>query len=198
MARRRVRNRFVLIDDILVRTIVLPPTVSNAIQRKLEQEQMALEMQFRLSRERQEADRKRIEATGLRDYQETIASTLSNQLLEFKGIEATLELAKSNNAKIVVVGGGRNGLPLILNADTFAQPQAAGATDTRRPTASAAPPVAAPGAIAVVPPAVVVPPVTAVGPAAVPLEMKPAAGAPAAAAPAARAERPNPRVTSGP
>lgn len=68
LARRQVRNRFVLVDDVNIRTIVLPPTVAAAIQRTLEQEQMSLEMQYRLTRERQEADRKRIEAGGIRDY----------------------------------------------------------------------------------------------------------------------------------
>jgi hypothetical protein len=118
LARREVRNRFVDIDDVLLRVIVLPPTVASAIQRKLEQEQLALEMQYRLARERQEADRKRIESAGIRDYQTTVQASLTPQLLQFKGIEATLELARSTNAKVVVVGGGRDGLPLILNADS--------------------------------------------------------------------------------
>lgn len=117
LARRQVRNRFVLVDDVMIRTIVLPPTVAAAIQRKLEQEQMSLEMEYRLTRERQEGDRKRIEAGGIRDYQAMIATTISPQLLQFKGIEATLELAKSNNAKIVVIGSGKDGLPLILNTE---------------------------------------------------------------------------------
>ncbi|MEP7306392.1 MAG: SPFH domain-containing protein [Acidobacteriota bacterium] len=118
LARREVRNRYVDIDKVLLRVIVLPPTVANAIQRKLEQEQLSLEMQYRLSRERQEADRKRIESEGIRDYQNTVRSSLTPELLQFKGIEATLDLAKSNNAKVVIVGGGRGGLPLILNADS--------------------------------------------------------------------------------
>lgn len=122
LARQRVRNRFVLIDDVLIRTIVLPPVVAAAIQRKLEQEQASLEMQYRLARERQEADRKRIEADGIRDYQEAISSTLNDRLLLFKGIEATTVLAQSTNAKVVVIGAGENGLPLILGADALTQP----------------------------------------------------------------------------
>lgn len=117
LARRQVRNRFVLVDDVNIRTIVLPPTVAAAIQRKLEQEQMSLEMQYRLTRERQEADRKRIEAGGIRDYHATIADSIKPPLLQFKGIEATLELAKSTNAKVVVIGSGKDGLPLILNTE---------------------------------------------------------------------------------
>lgn len=118
MARREVRNRYVEVDDVLLRTIVLPPIVANAIQRKLEQEQLALEMQYRLSRERQEADRKRIESEGIRDYHRTVQASLTAQLLQFKGIEATLDLARSPNAKVVVIGSGRDGLPLILNTDS--------------------------------------------------------------------------------
>src|SRR4029077_4838 len=98
-------------------------TVANAIQRKLEQEQLSLEMQYRLSRERQEGDRKRIESEGIRDYQNTVRASLTPELLQFKGIEATLDLAKSTNAKVVIIGsGGRGGLPLILNADATVTP----------------------------------------------------------------------------
>jgi len=139
LARREVRNRFVDIDKVLLRVIVLPPTVANAIQRKLEQEQLSLEMQYRLSRERQEADRKRIESEGIRDYQNTVRSTLTPELLQFKGIEATLDLAKSNNAKVVIVGSGRGGLPIILNADaTVAPARVADAIGLSAPAARAA------------------------------------------------------------
>jgi regulator of protease activity HflC (stomatin/prohibitin superfamily) len=155
LARREVRNRYVDIDKVLLRVIVLPQTVANAIQRKLEQEQSALEMQYRLTRERQEADRKRIESEGIRDFQTTVNSSLTPQLLQFKGIEATLDLAKSTNAKVVVVGSGPNGLPIILNADSFNPPN-------RRADASGPPPAGAPSfpqngptAVAPVPPAVV-------------------------------------------
>jgi regulator of protease activity HflC (stomatin/prohibitin superfamily) len=117
LARRRVRNRFVLIDDILVKTVRLPPIVAGAIQRKLEQEQLALEMQYRLSRERQEADRKVIEAQGIQEYQTRISSTLTPQLLQFKSIEAALDLARSSNTKVIVLGGGGTGMPIILNPD---------------------------------------------------------------------------------
>lgn len=133
LARREVRNRYVEVDDVLLRTIVLPPIVANAIQRKLEQEQLALEMQYRLSRERQEADRKRIESEGIRDYHRTVQTSLTAQLLQFKGIEATLDLARSNNAKVVVIGSGRDGLPLILNTDSVLS-----AARTESPAAPAA------------------------------------------------------------
>lgn len=119
LARGQVRNRYVLIDDVLLKAIILPPPVARAIQQKLEEEQRSLEMQYRIARERQEAERKRIEAEGIRDYQTIVASSLNEELLRHKGIEATLSLAQSNNAKVVVVGGA-NGLPLILNTETGA------------------------------------------------------------------------------
>jgi len=160
LARREVRNRYVDIDKVLLRVIVLPPTVANAIQRKLEQEQLSLEMQYRLSRERQEADRKRIESEGIRDYQNTVRASLTPELLQFKGIEATLDLAKSTNAKVVIIGsGGRGGLPLILNADaTVAPARVADAIGLSPPAARAAlesrgTPSAAANATPVLPPA---------------------------------------------
>ena len=119
-ARAEIQERFVHLDDVLVRAIILPRTVADAIQRKLAWEQAALEMQYRLDRERLEATRKQIEATGIRDFQTTIAAGLSTQYLRYKGIEATLELAQSPNAKVIVVGQGPGGLPLIFNADTLA------------------------------------------------------------------------------
>jgi len=73
-----------------------------------------LRMAFVLQKEKQEADRKRIEAQGIRDFQQTVTQGISQQLLEWKGIEATEKLADSNNAKVVIVGNAKNGLPLIL------------------------------------------------------------------------------------
>lgn len=105
-----------------------------AIQTKLEEEQKALEMQFVLDRTRQEAVRKHIEAGGIADYQSIISKTLSDQVIEWKGIEATEKLADSPNAKVVIVGSGKNGLPVILNAaDTSSAPTASvrGATPGR-------------------------------------------------------------------
>ena len=121
-ARPRIRERFVLLDDVLVTAITLPPTVAGAIQHKLEEKQASDEMVYRLTREAQEADRKRTEAQGVRDALDIISSGLSNErLLQFKGIEATLELAKSPNSKIVIIGGGKDGLPVILGSEAFTQ-----------------------------------------------------------------------------
>jgi regulator of protease activity HflC (stomatin/prohibitin superfamily) len=118
-SRAEIQERHVYLDDVLVRTIVLPRTVAAAIQGKLTQKHAAQEMTYRIDRERLEAERKRVEATGIRDFQQIIAAGLSNQYLRYKGIEATQELAQSPNAKIVVVGPGPGGLPLIFNADSL-------------------------------------------------------------------------------
>ena len=120
VARERVRTRYVDVDDVFIRNIVMPTIVAEAIQHKIQQEQAALTMFHLLERERQEADRKRIEAAGIRDFQATISTGLTNQFLRYKGIEATQALASSTNAKIVVVGSGVNGLPILFNADSMA------------------------------------------------------------------------------
>jgi regulator of protease activity HflC (stomatin/prohibitin superfamily) len=102
------------IHDVLVKNILLPPQIAQAIQNKLEQEQIAHEFKFRLIRERKEAERKRIEAKGIKDFQDTIATGITNGLLRWKGIEATLKMAESENSKIVIIGAGEEGLPIIL------------------------------------------------------------------------------------
>jgi len=99
---------------ILLREIKLPGLVAQAIEEKVKAEQDAQRMVFVLQKEQQEAERKRIEAKGIRDFQQTVSEGISPQLLKWKGIEATEILAKSSNAKIVVIGGA-DGLPLILN-----------------------------------------------------------------------------------
>jgi regulator of protease activity HflC (stomatin/prohibitin superfamily) len=106
--------RGVVVENILLRDIQLPTTLRASIELKQQAEQEALAMSFRLQKETQEAQRKRIEAQGISDFQRIVAQGISSQLLEWKGIEATENLAKSPNAKIVVIGSGKNGLPLIL------------------------------------------------------------------------------------
>ncbi len=106
--------RGVIVENILLRDIQLPSTLRASIELKQQAEQEALAMSFRLQKETQEAQRKRIEAQGISDFQKIVAQGISSQLLEWKGIEATENLAKSPNAKIVVIGSGKNGLPLIL------------------------------------------------------------------------------------
>jgi regulator of protease activity HflC (stomatin/prohibitin superfamily) len=106
--------RGLLVENVLLRDIQLPATLKAAIEAKQQAEQESLAMNFRLQKETQEAQRKRIEASGIRDFQQIVAQGITPSLLEWKGIEATESLAKSANAKIVVVGNPKNGLPLIL------------------------------------------------------------------------------------
>jgi regulator of protease activity HflC (stomatin/prohibitin superfamily) len=107
-------KRGIQVENILLRDIQLPATLKSSIETKQQAEQESLAMSFRLQKERQEADRKRIEAAGIRDFQQIVAQGISNQLLEWKGIEATEKLADSKNTKVVVIGNSKNGLPLIL------------------------------------------------------------------------------------
>ena len=107
-------KKYVFIDDIIIRTVALPPQIRDAINEKLVFQQQAAAYEFRLAAETKEAERKRIEAQGIRDYQSTIGETLDDRMLKWHGVEATRDLAGSENAKMVVVGGGENGLPLIL------------------------------------------------------------------------------------
>ena len=107
-------NRGFFIESILLRDIQLPATLKASIEAKQQAEQDALAMNFKLQKETQEAQRKRIEAQGIRDFQQIVAQGISPQLLQWKGIEATENLAKSSNSKVVVIGNSKNGLPLIL------------------------------------------------------------------------------------
>ena len=106
--------RGMIVENVLLRDIQLPATLKQSIELKQQAEQEALAMNFRLQKETQEAQRKRIEAQGVRDFQQIVAQGISAQLLEWKGIEATELLAKSSNTKVVVIGNSKNGLPLIL------------------------------------------------------------------------------------
>jgi regulator of protease activity HflC (stomatin/prohibitin superfamily) len=106
-----------IVDQVMLRKIQLPDKVKNAIEAKLEASQQAEQMQFVLDKERQEAERKRIEAKGVSDFQTIVSQSINTNLLQWKGIEATENLSKSQNAKIVIIGSGKNGLPVILNAD---------------------------------------------------------------------------------
>lgn len=109
-----LENNNIEMTALLIRSINLPDQIKNAIENKLKQEQEALAYQYRLDRETSEAKRKRIEAQGIADYNKIISASLTKNILTQKGIDATLKLSESNNAKVVVVGGGEEGLPLIL------------------------------------------------------------------------------------
>jgi prohibitin 1 len=106
--------RGVIVENVLLRDVQLPAMLKSSIEAKQQAEQDALRMNFILQKEKQEAERKRIEAQGISDFQKIVAQGISAQLLEWKGIEATEKLATSANSKVVVVGNAKNGLPLIL------------------------------------------------------------------------------------
>ncbi|MFP4055074.1 MAG: prohibitin family protein [Phycisphaerae bacterium] len=106
-----------VIQQVLLRNVQLPPRQRNAIEEKLAMQQEALRMEYVIQKEEKEKLRKKIEAEGTAQRMEIIQKQLTPEFLRFKGIEATLELAKSNNAKVVVIGSGQDGLPVILNAD---------------------------------------------------------------------------------
>jgi regulator of protease activity HflC (stomatin/prohibitin superfamily) len=107
-------KRGIIVETILLRKVDLPKLVVEAINAKLAADQQAQQMRFVLDKERQEAERKRIEAQGIQDFQRIISQGLTDQLLRWKGIETTRALAESQNSKTIIIGG-RDGLPLILN-----------------------------------------------------------------------------------
>jgi prohibitin 1 len=111
--RRQVAPRGVVVENVLLRDLQLPETLKRAIEAKQQAQQEAQRMEFVLQREKQEAERKRVEAAGIKDFQDIVSQGISDKLLEWKGIEATMELVKSQNAKVIVVGNSKNGLPLI-------------------------------------------------------------------------------------
>jgi prohibitin 1 len=106
--------RGVIVENVLLRDVQLPAMLKGSIEAKQQAEQDALRMSFILQKEKQEAERKRIEAQGIADFQKIVATGISPQLLEWKGIEATEKLAMSANTKVIVVGNPKNGLPIIL------------------------------------------------------------------------------------
>jgi regulator of protease activity HflC (stomatin/prohibitin superfamily) len=106
--------RGVIVENVLLRDVQLPAMLKGSIEAKQQAEQDALRMSFILQKEKQEAERKRIEAQGIADFQKIVAAGISPQLLEWKGIEATEKLAASSNAKVVIIGNPKNGLPLVL------------------------------------------------------------------------------------
>jgi prohibitin 1 len=106
--------RGIVVERVLLRDIQLPAMLRSSIEAKQQAEQDALRMSFVLQKEKQEAERKRIEGQGIADFQRIVAQGISSQLLEWKGIEATEKLALGPNAKVVIIGNSKTGLPLIL------------------------------------------------------------------------------------
>ncbi len=111
---KQLAPRGIIVENVLLRDVQLPSMLKSSIEAKQQAEQDALRMNFVLQKEKQEAERKRIEAQGIADFQKIVATGISPQLLEWKGIEATEKLASSANSKVVIVGNTKNGLPLVL------------------------------------------------------------------------------------
>jgi hypothetical protein len=119
----------VILYDTLLYGIILPQDVVNAINRKAEQYYISEEYKFRIEREKRESERKKIEAEGIREFQQTVSQGISDSYLRWRGIEATLQLSHSTNSKVVIIGSGKDGLPIILgNVDSPAPPSASGTT----------------------------------------------------------------------
>lgn len=110
-------KNFILLDAVLIRSVKLPETIKTAIESKLKQEQESLEYEFRIQKAKKEADRLTIEAQGIQNFQKIVTEGITDKLLKWKGVEATQELAKSSNSKIIVIGSGVNNLPVILSSD---------------------------------------------------------------------------------
>jgi regulator of protease activity HflC (stomatin/prohibitin superfamily) len=112
-----------ILYDVLVTGIELPAAIVAAINRKTEPYYIAEASKFRVEREKRESERKKIEAEGIRDFQQTVSQGISESYLRWRGIEATLQLSQSTNSKVVVIGSGKDGLPIILgNVDTPVPP----------------------------------------------------------------------------
>jgi regulator of protease activity HflC (stomatin/prohibitin superfamily) len=112
---KTVAPRGVIIENTPIRNVALPVQLTEAIEQKQRADQESQRMEFILTKEKQEADRKRIEAKGISDFQNIVARGISDQLLRWKGIEATEKIAQSPNSKVIIIGAGKDGLPLILD-----------------------------------------------------------------------------------
>lgn len=109
-----VDDQYIQLNEILIRDVTLPATIKEAIERKLKQEQESLEYEFRLVTASKEAEKQRIEAQGKADANRILSASLNDKILQDKGIEATTKLAESPNSKVIVIGSGDSGLPIIL------------------------------------------------------------------------------------
>ncbi len=109
-----VDGEYIQLNELLVRDVTLPPTIKEAIERKLKQEQESLEYEFRLVTAQKEAEKVRIEAQGKADANSILSASLTDKILQDKGIDATIKLSESPNAKVIVIGSGESGMPIIL------------------------------------------------------------------------------------
>jgi len=111
----KLTARGIILEDVLLKGIKLPKQLTDAIELKAQAEQESARMEFVLSKERQEADRKKVEAAGISAFQKIVSEGISAQLLQWKGIEATEKLANSKNSKIVMMGNTKDSLPVLLS-----------------------------------------------------------------------------------
>jgi regulator of protease activity HflC (stomatin/prohibitin superfamily) len=109
-----VEDQYIQLNEVLVRDVTLPPTIKGAIERKLKQEQESLEYEFRLVTASKEAEKVIIEAQGKADANRILSASLTDKILQDKGIEATVKLSESQNSKVIVIGSGDSGMPIIL------------------------------------------------------------------------------------
>ena len=107
-------EKYVQLNQVLIRSVTLPPTIKQAIESKLKQEQEALEYEFKLEKAEQEAERQRIDAEGKARANKILSASITEQILREKGIEATLKLSQSTNSKVVIIGNTKDGMPIIL------------------------------------------------------------------------------------
>ena len=112
--KKLVEPQYIQLNNILIRDVTLPPTIKQAIERKLKQEQESLEYEFRLVTAKKEAEKQRIEAQGKADANRILSASLTDKILQDKGIEATIKLSESDNSKVIVIGSGESGMPIIL------------------------------------------------------------------------------------
>ena len=114
---KALSSKNIHLDAVRIRNVVLPATIRDAIETKLQAEQESRKYDFLIDKEKKEAERKKIEAEGIKEYQNIVSQSLSDRLLKWQGIEATKDLANSTNTKVIVVGSGDSGLPLILGGN---------------------------------------------------------------------------------
>jgi regulator of protease activity HflC (stomatin/prohibitin superfamily) len=120
-ATKQLADKFIILDDLIIRKMKFPPAIQDSIQNKITQYHKFKAYEYKVEREKLEAKRKVIEAKGISQYKDLISKSITKEYLEWAGIQATLKLAESNNAKIVVIGSAKNGLPLILNHENPVQ-----------------------------------------------------------------------------
>ncbi|MDD5227403.1 MAG: prohibitin family protein [Methylococcales bacterium] len=114
LAVEETSRNYIVVEDIIIRSIELPDVIKSAIEKKLVEQQKLATYDFMLEVEKKESERKAIEAAGIENYQAIISKTLTDKLIKWQGVHATLDLAKSENAKVVVIGSGKDGMPVIL------------------------------------------------------------------------------------